>query len=234
MFGVFSIALSISCLCLVLTSSIKKGTSRNRLGIPAGCDSTTRAAQFLGALVGVLMEDEIPQGLQSIANAAGHQLFLNGQQQKEVRMRVLISSFFRLAVGYLFLSALFLQISQNRDVIEIFYDVLALEFVENIDDTTFALCKRGFFGRRMLFATNQKRTLQMAEMRDSFVARGAGGNRDRGTLDSQDQADRRLSYRGLIAGKTRTNLIVKNVYFLNAIIMLVGLGYIRYVAMSTG
>ncbi len=177
-------------------------------------------------------KDEIPQGLQSIANAAGHQLFLNGQQQKEVRMRVLISSFFRLAVGYLFLSALFMQISQNRDVIEIFYDVLALEFVENIDDTTFALCKRGFFGRRMLFATNQKRTLQMAEMRDSFVARGAGGNR--GTRDSQVQADRRLSYRGLIAGKTRVNLLVKTVYFLNAIIMLVGLGYIRYVVMSTG
>lgn len=171
------------------------------------------------------MEDEIPQGLQSIANAVGHKLYLNGQQRKEVRMRVLISSFFRLAVGYLFLSALFMQIIQNLDVIEIFYDVLALEFVENIDDTTFALCKRGFFGRRMLFATNQKRTLQMAEMRESFIARGAGGNRDRGTLDSQVQADRRLSYSGLIAGKSRTNLIVKAVYFLNAIFMLGGLGY---------
>jgi hypothetical protein len=50
MFGVLSIALSISCLCLVLTSSIKKGTSRNRLGIPAGVAATTRAAQFLGKL----------------------------------------------------------------------------------------------------------------------------------------------------------------------------------------
>ena len=50
MFGVFSIALSISCLCLVLTSSIEKGTSRNRLGIPAGVAATTRAAQFLGKL----------------------------------------------------------------------------------------------------------------------------------------------------------------------------------------
>lgn len=50
MFGLFSIALSISCLCLVLTSSIKKGTSRNRLGIPAGVSATTRAAQFLGKL----------------------------------------------------------------------------------------------------------------------------------------------------------------------------------------
>ena len=50
--------------------------------------------------------------------------------QKQVRKRVLISSIFRLAVGYLFLSSLFMNIVQNTDVIEIFYDVLALEFVE--------------------------------------------------------------------------------------------------------
>ena len=170
------------------------------------------------------MEDEIPQGLQYIANAAGHKLFLNGQQQKEVRMRVLISSVFRLAVGYLFLSALFMQIAQNRDVIEIFYDVLALEFVENIDDTTFALAKRGFFGRRMLFATNKKHTLQMSEMRNSLAL---GTGRNRGALDGQVQSDRRLSYSGLIASKSRVNFLVKVVYFLNAIIIFVGLGYIR-------
>ena len=51
MFGVFSIALSISCLSLVLASSISKGTSRNRLGIPVGVPATTRAAQFLGKLL---------------------------------------------------------------------------------------------------------------------------------------------------------------------------------------
>lgn len=42
-------------------------------------------------------------------------------------------------MGYLFLSSLFINIAQNDDVLEIFYDVLALEFVENIDDTTYAL-----------------------------------------------------------------------------------------------
>eukprot|EP00986_Skeletonema_menzelii_P005908 scaffold2230_cov166-Skeletonema_menzelii.AAC.4 len=201
MFGVLSMTLSISCLSLTLTSSINKGTSRNPLGIPAGVAATTRVAQFLGALVGVLMEDEIPQGLQYIANAAGHKLFLNGQQQKEVRMRI----------------------AQNRDVIEIFYDVLALEFVENIDDTTFALAKRGFFGRRMLFATNKQHTLHMSEMRNSLAL---GTGRNRGALDGQVQSDRRLSYSGLIASKSRVNFLVKVVYFLNAIIIFVGLGYI--------
>ena len=67
--------------------------------------------------------DEIPQGLQLIANAAGHALLLNGR--KEVRRRVIVSSIFRLVVGYLFLSSLFINIAQNADVLEIFYDVLA-------------------------------------------------------------------------------------------------------------
>lgn len=88
-------------------------------------------------ILSLSLADEIPQGLQLIANGAGHSLMLDGQ--KEVRKRVLISSIFRLAVGYLFLSSLFMNIVQNDEVIEIFYDVLALEFVENIDDTTFAL-----------------------------------------------------------------------------------------------
>jgi len=114
------------------------------------------------------LTDEIPRGLQLIANAAGHTLLLNGQ--KPVQKRVLAASIFRLIVGYLFLSSLFINIAQNDDVIEIFYGervkqmlaflgfcrnadnailfivaifdnsaVLALEFVENIDGTTFAL-----------------------------------------------------------------------------------------------
>ena len=58
---------------------------------------------------------------------------------------MLVSSILRLVVGYLFLSSLFLNIAQNSDVIAIFYDVLALEFVENIDDTTFALGKYSSF-----------------------------------------------------------------------------------------
>ena len=51
-FAVFSVALSISCLCLTLVSSISNGTKGNVLGIPAGVPSTVRAAQFLGTFVG--------------------------------------------------------------------------------------------------------------------------------------------------------------------------------------
>lgn len=64
------------------------------------------------------MEDEIPQGLQHIANGVGHDSLVL-DSHKQVRMRVIVPSIFRLIVGYLFLSSLFINIVQNSDVIEV-------------------------------------------------------------------------------------------------------------------
>ena len=102
-------------------------------------------------------------------------------------------------------------------MIEIFYDVLALEFVENIDDTTFALAKRGFFGKSLLMATNEKYNLQIAGMRGSVVLGGS---------TASVVNERRLSFSGMIASNNRVNHIVRILYFLNAAIILIGLGYI--------
>mmetsp|Transcript_37653 Transcript_37653/g.69184 ORF Transcript_37653/g.69184 Transcript_37653/m.69184 type:complete len:1210 (+) Transcript_37653:238-3867(+) len=211
-YAVFSIALSITCLCLTLASSVAKGTKENRLGVPGGVTNLVIAAQFLGVLVGVLMEDEIPQGLQFIANGVGNRLLLNG---RKVQMKVITSSIVRLIVGYLFLSSLFINIVQNSDVIEIFYDVLALEFVENIDDTAFALAKRGFFGRHLLLATVKKHTLELSGRRQSLLME-----------NRHSMNENRSSYAGLIVSNNRTNFFVRFVYFLNVAIVLAGLSYI--------
>jgi len=210
-FSIFTVALSITCLSLTLVSSISNGTKANPLGIPAGVDGTVRAAQFIGAIVGVLMEDEIPQGLQLIANGAGYTLLLNGKTP--VHKRVIISSIFRLVVGYLFLSSLLINIAQNSDVIQIFYDLLALEFVENIDDISYALAKRGFFGRSMLIATNESYNLEVQPSPHREMRRASTASIN----------ERRLTFSGLIASNNRVNHIVRSVYFLNATILLVGL-----------
>lgn len=49
-FAVFTVALSITCLCLTLSSAIQKGSTGNPLGIPGGVDPAVTAAQFLGKL----------------------------------------------------------------------------------------------------------------------------------------------------------------------------------------
>jgi hypothetical protein len=64
------------------------------------------------------------------AFGAGHTLLLD--ETKKIHKRLIVVSVLRLTVGYMFLSCLFISVVQNSDVIGIFYDVLALEFVENV------------------------------------------------------------------------------------------------------
>lgn len=52
-------------------------------------------------------------------------------------------------MGYLFLVNVLLVLIQAEDVLTIFYDVLALQFVQQLDDIGFRLARLDVFGRRM-------------------------------------------------------------------------------------
>lgn len=81
----------------------------------------------------------------------------------------------------------------------------------------------------MLFATNQKYNLEQSEMRRHSIVLGNRGSR--GTFDS---VERRLSTSGLIASNNRVNHFVRLIYFLNAAIVLIGLGYITQMQQNGG
>ena len=66
----------------------------------------------------------------------------------------------RLSIGIMFLACLFMTVVQEDNVLDIFFDMIALEFVESIDDVIFELCRRGFFSRRLKVAANQKNVIQ--------------------------------------------------------------------------
>ena len=86
---------------------------------------------FLLPFRGVLFEDEIPEGLQMIANCmvgtdqAGsfrrmprHRSSIIMNNGKIIsQRRIIMSSLLRIVLGYLFLSTLFANIAQNDDVI---------------------------------------------------------------------------------------------------------------------
>lgn len=71
----------------------------------------------------------------------------------------------------------------------------------------------------MLIATNETYNLQLSGMRPRRSVVFRDGN-------TASIAERRLSFSGLIASNNRVNHLVRFVYFLNAAILLVGLGYI--------
>mmetsp|Transcript_13556 Transcript_13556/g.22257 ORF Transcript_13556/g.22257 Transcript_13556/m.22257 type:complete len:665 (-) Transcript_13556:54-2048(-) len=140
-------ALSIGCLVLALINALDGGTALNSLNVPENISSSTRAAQYLSIFVVLLMEEEIPTGLAqmrlitwgSLRNVCPHASY----------KKFLACNVFRVLMGYLFLVNVLLVLIQAEDVLTIFYDVLALQFVQQLDDIGFRLARLDVFGRRM-------------------------------------------------------------------------------------
>ena len=57
--------------------------------------------------------------------------------------RIVLPAILRLVIGYMYLLCLVLVVMQETSVLGIFFDVLALEFVENLDDIVFNISLRG-------------------------------------------------------------------------------------------
>eukprot|EP00577_Skeletonema_sp_RCC1716_P005244 CAMPEP_0113387154 /NCGR_PEP_ID=MMETSP0013_2-20120614/8386_1 /TAXON_ID=2843 ORGANISM="Skeletonema costatum, Strain 1716" /NCGR_SAMPLE_ID=MMETSP0013_2 /ASSEMBLY_ACC=CAM_ASM_000158 /LENGTH=769 /DNA_ID=CAMNT_0000270033 /DNA_START=12 /DNA_END=2318 /DNA_ORIENTATION=+ /assembly_acc=CAM_ASM_000158 len=151
--GMITVAGSLMCLSITLMNELDNREDGNHYGLPAGVPKAVRIAQFLGIIIGVLMEEEVPLGLEIIGKCV--EQHMSGGHDFNTS-KIVCSCILRVAVGYMFLACLFLTVIQADDVLEIFFDVLALQFVENIDDVVFALCKRGFFGRKLRQASNKE------------------------------------------------------------------------------
>ena len=128
--GLASAALSLWCLSLALMNELDNGTYRNPLGVPPGNRKEVRMSQFLGLIIGVLLEEEIPQGLELIGKGA--EQTISGSRYFSWT-RIILPSLLRMGIGYTFLCCLFLTVVQESSVLDIFFDVLALQFVESIE-----------------------------------------------------------------------------------------------------
>lgn len=139
--------LAMTCLFMAHRNQADQGRPGNPLGLPPNVQVEVRVAQYLMLLVGVLMEHEIPDGLELIGK--GMEQILSGDHHVLCMRKILLSSLLRLCMGYMFLLTLFVAVAQSDNVLDLFFNVLALEFVENIDTVIFALSIRGFFGRTL-------------------------------------------------------------------------------------
>lgn len=84
--------------------------------------------------------------------------------------------------------------------------------------------KKGFFGKSLLIATNQRYSLESPEERSATVVKS--GQRRRGSILRDPESLRRnASFVGLMASNNRPNRISRFIYFLNAAIVLCGLAY---------
>ena len=94
---------------------------------------------------------EIPTGLFLLRRVSKEQ-FKSEFPELNYSMFV-ASSILRITMGYLFLGNVVVILAYAEGVVEIFYDVLALQFIQQLDDIVFALSKMDVLGKRMHRAT---------------------------------------------------------------------------------
>ena len=97
------------------------------------------------------MEEEIPTGLYLLRRIS--KPYLKSKCPDVSYAKFVSSSVLRISMGYLFLVNVIVVLVQADTVIEIFYDVLALQFLQKLDDIGFAISKIDVLGKRMHRAT---------------------------------------------------------------------------------
>ncbi|KAL7536191.1 hypothetical protein ACHAXR_006980 [Thalassiosira sp. AJA248-18] len=146
-FAIGIVFISFSCLWLAFQNNLTSGSGDTPFNVPANVSTSVRVAQYLSIFIALLMEEEIPTGL----------FLLRQIQYPDFRKKLptkkygkfFCASILRIFSGYFFLINVFLILIQANGVIEIFYDVLALQFVQQLDDIAFSLAKIDVLGKRL-------------------------------------------------------------------------------------
>eukprot|EP00984_Skeletonema_dohrnii_P028459 scaffold18452_cov71-Skeletonema_dohrnii-CCMP3373.AAC.1 len=104
-----------------------------------------------GILIALLMEEEIPTALFLLKRIS--KPILHSKYPDICYWKFVGSCILRFSMGYLFLANVVAILVLAEDVLEIFYDVLALQFLQQLDDIAFSVSKIEVLGKTMYLAT---------------------------------------------------------------------------------
>ena len=99
----------------------------------------------------IIVEEEIPTGLYLLRRIS--QPYLHSKFPEISYSRFVWSNVLRISMGYLFLVNVLVILVRAEDVLEIFYDVLALQFIQQLDDIAFSVSKLDVLGKHLQRAT---------------------------------------------------------------------------------
>ena len=97
------------------------------------------------------MEEEIPTALFLLKRIS--RPILHSKFPEVYYWKFVASCIVRFGMGYLFLANVIVVLVQADNVLDIFYDVLALQFLQELDDIAFSVSQMEVLGRRMYLAT---------------------------------------------------------------------------------
>lgn len=135
MFSVIIAAMSTLCLILALSNNLPQPGEGFKDIIPANVPSAVKAAQYFSIFIALLMEEEIPTALYLLRRIP--MTYFKSKLPGLNYEKFVCSCLFRILCGYLFLVNVLLILVKADEVLEIFYDVLALQFLQQLDGKFF-------------------------------------------------------------------------------------------------
>ena len=142
------------------------------------------------------MEEEVPTAL-ILLRSISQRSFKETYPELSYT-RFAISCVLRLILGYFFLVNLLITTIQASDVITIFFDILALQFVQQLDDVAFELGRKDILGRHLSAACAIEYRVLTADAYKRRMAEIESSRRDNRT--SQDRRDEEGS--GMCCGRS--------------------------------
>eukprot|EP00984_Skeletonema_dohrnii_P016809 scaffold7526_cov115-Skeletonema_dohrnii-CCMP3373.AAC.8 len=151
-FSVAIATLSILCLLLALTNN---GITLDGIGqVPANVGKAVKIAQFASIFIALLMEEEIPTGLYLLRRIP--KTYFKSKFPELRYSKFVAASCLRIFMGYLFLVNVLFLLMMSDNVIDIFFDFIALQFLQQLDDISFNLARMGVFSKSLRVATTSK------------------------------------------------------------------------------
>jgi hypothetical protein len=170
-FSVFVFLFQSTVITLILLDLIDLTSTDNPLQIPAGVVTEVRIAQCLALILAVAR----PQA------ALTSSVFLINGYDKDVLETVPFATFgkwllagcFQFIAGVSLLVALFILMMQSTEVISLFTNFAALQFVSEIDDIGFFMAKYGFVSNSIQCETKRVKDIQVPTRKNANVVRRA-------------------------------------------------------------
>ncbi|KAL3787981.1 hypothetical protein ACHAW5_007444, partial [Stephanodiscus triporus] len=154
-FASLVMAMSFACLVLALLYNLyDAGDGNNPLNVPVNVNVTVKITQYLALTIGLLMEEEIPESLYLLRVISKRSL--RGAEPDIRYSKFVTCALLRVISGYLFIVNFFVVVVQETSVIGIFFDGLALQFLQQIDDVAFRLARFSVFGTRIKRASMRR------------------------------------------------------------------------------
>lgn len=121
-FALVVVAISYLCLILALLNNILDDyTPDNVFNVPVGVPWPVKVAQYLALMIGLIMEEEIPESLYLLRMITERTLH---SEEPYLRYgKFVFCACVRIVMGYLFHWNMFVVVAQATDVVEIFFDV---------------------------------------------------------------------------------------------------------------